>query len=218
MERKTYNAYVFYFDIVDVVEDFIKSPDVLERLAEFQRSVRQYPLGIGQMWSTVITLADNVWARINSNELIADQVILKLATRTMVLAYEHGFKKYYGVCTSGPHIYYDIDKSISLGLDPTHLLSQHIDTTSEPQIRAAISEKWSAKLSKEKRLPCDSPCVWVSEEVANYEKLRVASKACEFNIIGGTFNLNDLPIDSGRKKWPFPNNSKFTAIVPNDAS
>ena len=70
-------AIIFYFDVIGIRDRYDSDPNVLTKLREFQRSVRESNFPVGQEWSTLITLYDNVWARINAQEKIANVIAVK---------------------------------------------------------------------------------------------------------------------------------------------
>src|SRR5690349_8294422 len=74
-------VYIFYFDVIGVVKEYLRDPGVLHRLTDFQRGVRGHPLGLGAEWTYVVTLYDNIWARISANEMHPDHKVLELAAR-----------------------------------------------------------------------------------------------------------------------------------------
>jgi len=209
--EETIEVYIFYFDVVGVVEAYAKDPGVLNRLSAFQRDVRHKTLGLGAPWTYVVTLYDNIWARINAQEMNADDKVMELAAVAMRAARQHGFKDYFGVCTRGMHSFSLADKTLIGGGDPTDITYQHIDSASEPQLRAGTAEKWSKKLAHASRLPVSDPCVWIGEEVADYETIESYSVAgSSYRVVGPTFDLQSaLP---GGTQWPFPGASRFTPI------
>lgn len=194
------------------MDQFIeKQEDTLERLRGFHAKARSsFPLGGPH--SGIKTLADNVWARVNADENIADVRTLELAAHAMKAAEEFGFPKYFGAITRGDHTFDLADRTTVTGGDPTDFLVQHIDMTSEPHMRAALAEKWSAHLEREKRRPIPVQSVWVGAEVFPDGEI-------EENFFGMTlpyvirperFDLKTVPGPRG-KKWPFEH-SKFRAI------
>ena len=96
--------------------------------------------------------------------------------------------------------------------DPTDILIQHIDMTSEPHIRAVMAEKWSSYLAKKEIYPIPVPSVWVSEEIFEgpiERELFGVDLQCV--IRPESFNLNTYESEIG-KKWPF-DKSRFRAIA-----
>lgn len=204
-------VFIFYFDLIGVIEEYARDPTVLDRVSVFQRAVRNRPLGLGTPWSYVVTLYDNIWARINAEEMIADHKALDLAVTAMAEARNHGFDKYFGVCTRGKHAFSLVDKTLYGGGEAVDITYQHIDSASEPQLRAGAAEKASARLAKAQLLPVKSSCVWVSEEVADYDTLDAyAGAGSAFKVLAPTFELSTIS-ESG---WPFPDKSRFTPIGP----
>ncbi|HVV15993.1 MAG TPA: hypothetical protein VHH90_02220 [Polyangia bacterium] len=210
MNSATEDVFIFYFDIVDFVDAVARDQEVLDRLLRFQRAVRGTPLGIGEPWTTVVTFADNVWARISSAELAPESKILDLAAAAMKSAREHGFASYFGVATKGPYTHWDEDKTLVGSVsEPTHILRQHIDSTSEPHIRAALAEKWSAKLKRKDRLPVPQPCVWIDEEIDDADVLRVEVPDHGLVVLAETFDLQACDVGT---KWPYDGKGRFTPV------
>jgi hypothetical protein len=210
---ETIDAFIFYFDLIGVREQFLAAQqETLARMRAFQAKSRAaFPL-FGPH-STIKTLADNVWARVNADEESADVLTIELATRTMKAACEFGFDNYFGVITRGEHVFDLIDRTLFAGADPTDIQIQHIDMTSEPHMRAAFAEKWSAHLARNNALPVPAPCVWISEET--FPESGIDAALCGIDLpctIGmKTFDLATLPGPSG-KRWPFKQ-SRFRAIT-----
>jgi hypothetical protein len=133
LDSITEDVFIFYFDIIDFVDAVVRGQDALDRLLRFQRAVREAPLGIGEPWTTVVTFADNVWSRISSAEVAPESKVLALAAAAMNAAQNHGFARYFGVATKGPYTHWLEDKTLVGSVsEPTHILRQHIDSTSEP--------------------------------------------------------------------------------------
>jgi hypothetical protein len=206
-------VFIFYFDLVGVTARFISDTDyTLACLRNFHARVRErFP--VGGPHSALKTLADNVWARVNTSESVASDVhIMDLATRTMKAAEEYGFDKYFGVITKGLHTFSNEDRILVPNTDPTDILIQHIDMTSEPHIRAVMAEKWSSYLAKKEIYPIPVPSVWVSEEIFEgpiERELFGVDLQCV--IRPESFNLNTYESEIG-KKWPF-DKSRFRAIA-----
>lgn len=205
-------AFIFYFDVLGIRDKYLNDTNVLTRLREFQRSVRQSKFPVGCDWSTLITLYDNVWARINAAETIADVIALELAIDVIWCAYDNGFNEYFGACTKGVHTFDIIDKTLVGGRDPCDIRIQHIDSLSEPHIRAVLLGKWQEKLHKAGLDPVTDPCIWIGEEVADYKTLLDYKRhqKVDFSVLSPTLDFNEYPIDG--RAWPFPEHSKFTAI------
>jgi hypothetical protein len=154
--------YVFYFDLIGIrarLRDNLKQ--AIGELEQFQRLVRERA-ELHAPGGTLITLADNVWARVPAEERDG---ITRVVSETLRAAEERGFPMYFGAVTFG-----EIDRSIndaalSTGSQPTDIRKQHISMTSDPHLRAALAEKCSAELARTSKLPAKPPCIWVSEEV-----------------------------------------------------
>lgn len=211
--RQTLTACIFYFDVIGVRDAYLSDTSVLTRLHAFQRSVRRTPLPLDRPWSTLITLYDNVWARINTAEdTPIEYMALTLATNTMRSAQGSGFHDYFGACTKGLHTFDIIDKALVGGPDPCDIRIQHIDTLSEPHMRAALLERWSTRLQRAGRAPVETPCVWIGEEVADYQTLMdyAEGQGLYYSVLSSTIDFNEFPVDG--QAWPFPQHSKFIAI------
>ncbi|MCL4475630.1 MAG: hypothetical protein M1508_05330 [Nitrospirae bacterium] len=205
-------AFIFYFDVLGTRDEYLSDASVLTRLRDFQRSVRQSKFPVGCDWSTLITLYDNVWARINTAETIADVIALELAIDVMKCAKDNGFHEYFGACTKGVHTFDIIDKTLVGGSDPCDIRIQHIDSLSEPHMRGVFLEEWQRKLHKAGSDPVTTPCIWISEEVADYATLMGYKRwqGFDFSVLRSTLDFNEYPIDG--RPWPFPEHSRFTAI------
>jgi len=213
-QLESIDAYIFYFDLIGVLDAFVTDPqDTLTRLREFHRESRNY-FPVGGASSTLKTLADNVWARLNGNEPIADVRILEIAAKVMLAASNHGFSRFFGAVTRSDHEFDLFDRTLMTGGDATDLTIQHIDMTSDAHMRAVLAEKWSAHLAKTKNAPTTPDCVWVSEDLYdgggtlddNLHGVKVPLRW------GRTFDLARLNGPGGRK-WPFPK-SKFRPCWP----
>ncbi len=206
------DAYIFYFDLIGVRDQFLADQaGTLERIRAFQAQVRQcsFPFS-GE--SRLKTLSDNVWACVSANEQIPDVRMLELAACTMSAATKHGFPKFFGVITRGDHPYDLADRTLTTTGDPTEILIQHIDMTSEPHIRAAFAEKWSAHLAKTNSLPAPSACVWVSEEVFPGElEDCLCGLEAPVAVLPPSFDLKKMP-GHGGAVWPF-SQSRFRAVA-----
>ena len=100
VQQETMTACIFYFDVIGVREAYPDDATIVTRLQAFQRSVRGTLLPFGERWSTLITLYDNVWARINVDEANpVEHIALTIATSSMRYAQENGFHEYFGACT-----------------------------------------------------------------------------------------------------------------------
>jgi hypothetical protein len=163
-QQQQTDCFIFYFDVIGVVDEYLKNPSVIQRIEAWQQAVRD-EFHFGAADTTCKTLFDNVWARITSQHPESEMYsVLDFAGKTMRLAKQHGFQKYFGAITYGTHSYDIFGRTLVGGGDPTDILQQHIDTLSPAHIRAAFAEKWSGTLAKEKRHPLLNS-VWVSEEV-----------------------------------------------------
>lgn len=204
------SCFIFYFDVIGVVDQYLVNPNVVDRLIEFQREVRGDYIG-GEENSTCVTMFDNVWLR-HSTSLpeVHFWDVLDLAGKTMRAAQRHGFENYFGAVTYGVHQFDPLDRTLVSQWDPTDITKQHIDSLSDPHIRAAFAEKWSAMLFKAKKHPAPNS-VWVSDEVVS----SALEDACfgqsnSFDIPGIRFDLRD-PLLSVGKNWPF-SESTFQVI------
>ena len=175
------------------------------RLRNFPRPAR-HDFTFGHEHSYVVTLFDNVWARLNANEPGMPSLLLDFAGHVMDAAEAEGFPKYFGAITRGVHPYDVNDRMLVGGESFEDLREQHIDATSEPHIRAASAEKWAAALPLPKR------CVWVSAEAVDPSSLLAHSGFPDsaFEPFGSPFDLAATPLPNGRK-WPF-STSRFGAI------
>jgi hypothetical protein len=213
-QLESIDAYIFYFDLIGVLDSFIADQaDTLNRLREFQRESRNF-FPVGAPSSTLKTLADNVWVRLNTEENIADIRVLEIAARVMLAASNNGFEKFFGAVTRSKHEFDLFDRTVVTGGDPTDLRIQHIDMTSDAHMRAALAEKWSAFLAKSNKSPTPPNCVWVSEDLYG-DQGTVDDNLYEADLPlrwGKTFDLAKLPGPGGRA-WPFAQ-SKFRPIWP----
>ena len=132
------NAYVFYFDVVGTVKAFLaEGVALLERLRQFQRCARrEFPFS--NEHSYVATLYDNVWARVNASEPGCPSLLLDYVGLVIAQAKSHGFPRYYACLTQGIHNYDPDDRMLVAGENWEDFKEQHIDTASEPHIRACI--------------------------------------------------------------------------------
>jgi hypothetical protein len=206
-------ACIFYFDVIGVREAYPSDATIITRLQAFQRSVRGIPLPFGSRWSTLITLYDNVWARINAAEATpVEHIALTIATSSMRYAQGNGFHEYFGACTKGLHTFDIIDKALVGGPEPCDIRIQHIDALSEPHMRAATLERWSARLHSTGCAPIPMSCVWIGEELADYQTLVAyrEGQGLDYSVLSSPFDFNELPVDG--HPWPFPQHSKFTPI------
>lgn len=215
MTQHQINCFIFYFDIIGVVNNYIQNPKVIDQIVNWQRDVRG-EFSFLEENSTCKTLNDNVWARITSRHPESDMhTVLDFAGKTMRLAQKHGFEKYFGVLTYGDHTFDLRDRTLSSGGDPTDITSQHIDTLSGPHIRAAFAEKWSSDLANLKKHPCLNS-VWVSQEVlfddnqSLHDLITYSNTPAEYQTVDLMIDLND-PKYATTKKWVFPE-SKFQFI------
>jgi len=200
------DAYVFYFDVVGFVDDFLDSgAEALNRLRAFQRSARR-AFSFSHGHSYVVTLYDNVWARLNAVEPGTPSLLLDFAGRTMAAARREGFNRFFGCITRGVHDFDPADRMLVAGETFEDLREQHLDLTSEPHIRAAAAEKWSRCTE----LPTN--CVWVSAEVVDLSALPAHGQFCDgaFEPYGESFDLAQVHTPNGRV-WPF-SPSTFRAI------
>jgi hypothetical protein len=210
--RPNIEVYVFYFDVVGFAQQFLEHGEsALERLRRFQRRSR-HEFAFGREHSYIVTLYDNVWARLNTAEPGMPSLLLDFAGHVMQAAESEGFPKYFGAITRGSHFYDPTDRMLVGGETFEDLREQHIDATSEPHIRAAFAEKWAATL----QLPHN--CVWVSSEVADPSTLAAQAGFPDsaFDPVGPAFDVSSAPLPNGRG-WPF-SESRFGAICPKGRS
>ena len=168
------NVFVFHFDIVGFVDVFVNErQDALNRLRQFQKNAR-HAFPSGHKHTYVVTLFDNVWSRVNSDDPGQPSLLLKFAGDVMRAALDEGFDKFFGAVTRGVHDF-DPNDRLLIGRDDFEDLSeQHIDVTSEPHIRAAYVERWA-------RNPAfPQNCVWVSSDVLD---LRTVPAEAEFEDV-----------------------------------
>jgi hypothetical protein len=216
MHEDSIDAAIFYFDLIGVTAQFLDDQvGTLRRLREFHRAVRRLPFPFGGPHTTLKTLADNVWTRINmgTENIVSDMRVLELAAGTMRAARDHGFPRFFGVITRGEHEFELQDRILVSGGDPTDLLVQHIDMTSEPHIRAALAEKWSAHLAKQDRSPVPVPAVWVGEEVMPDGEFEDQICGLHLPIFLRSERVDLAAGDGpGGRAWPFTQ-SRFRAIT-----
>jgi hypothetical protein len=202
-------VFVFYFDIVGLVDTFLEHGEVaLERLRRFHRRCRD-AFAFGHEHSYLLTVFDNVWARLNTSEPGMPSLLLDYAGHVMRVAQVEGFEKYFGAITRGSHFYDPADRMLVGGKSFEELREQHIDATSEPHIRAASAEKWATS-------PLNLPksCVWVSSEVAEPSELSAQAGFPDSTFVpfGAEFDLAKHPL-SDKRHWRFEL-SRFAAIRP----
>lgn len=127
----------------------------------------------------------------------------------MSVAIDHGFSSFFGSITRGLHDYDPNDRMLVAKDSWEDITEQHLDTTSEPHVRAAFAEKWAAKHSSKPR-----NSVWVSSEVVGNESIAALSSYPDsaYEPLGDWFDVSELTIDSERR-WPF-NQARFHAIRP----
>src|SRR4051812_9212586 len=77
------DAFVFHFDLIGFVDDYLaRRQSTLERLRRFQcEACAAFPLGHEHTY--VITLFDNVWARVNAHDPGQPSLLLKAAGDVM---------------------------------------------------------------------------------------------------------------------------------------
>jgi len=199
------DVYVFYFDITGFVDEFLlHGQDALTRLRQFQRRSRN-KFEFGREHSYVVTLYDNVWARVNATEPGVLSLLLDFAGHVMLAANTEGFCSYFGSITRGIHDFDSDDRVLVGGKSFEDLREQHLDVTSEPHIRAALAEKWCRDSERPKN------CVWVSSDAVEPQTLQ---DQCAYADIaepfGEEFDLAASVLKNGHK-WPFTS-SRFRAI------
>lgn len=209
------DCFIFYFDVIGVVDRYLSNPSVKNDIESWQREVRN-KFTFAEHDTTCKTLFDNVWARITTRHPESDMyTVLDFAGETMRLAKRHGFDNYFGAITYGEHSYDIHDRTLVAGANPTNIIKQHIDTLGPAHIRAGFSEKWSAMLHKQNKHPALNS-VWVSEEalfgIDNlYDVATYSNVHRKYNVLDLRVDLNDSKY-SLQKKWPFPE-SKFQFIT-----
>lgn len=215
MQRQEIDCFIFYFDIIGVVDEYIKNPSVIQRIEKWQQAVLNH-FSMSVQDTTCKTMFDNVWARITSHHPEADMYsVLDFAGQTMRLAKQFGFEKYFGAITYGTHSYDIMGRTIYGGANPTDIIKQHIDTLGPAHIRAGFAEKWSIALAKEKKHPLLNS-VWVSEEVLFgiqdlHEVVTLSNVPHNYNVNKLNVDLSDPQYAIG-KPWPFKE-SKFQFIT-----
>ena len=213
--RQQMDCFIFYFDIIGVVDTYLKDPSVIIRLENWQRDVRD-KFNIGDSDTTCKTLFDNIWARITSRHPESDMyTVLDFAGTAMRLAKQHGFDNYFGAITYGLHEYDIFDRTLVAGGQPTDIIKQHIDTLGPAHIRAAFAEKWSATLYKKGKHPINN-AIWVSEEAlfgikSLWEVSTYSNHHRTYSVPQLMIDLNDPTWNTG-KPWPFVE-SKFQFIT-----
>ncbi len=208
-------CFIFYFDVIGVVDEYIRDPSVIQRIEAWQQAVRD-EFYFGETDTTCKTLFDNIWARITTSHPESDMyVILDFAGKTMRLAKKYGFHKYFGAITYGTHTYDIAGRTLVMGTDPTDIRKQHIDTLSSAHIRAGFAEKWSAALAKDKRHPLLNS-IWISEEVLF--NLGSLHDVVTYSTVPHDYSVHNLFVDLSdpaykiEKAWPFAE-SKFQFIT-----
>lgn len=155
-----------------------------------------------------------MWARVAADERIPDVRVLDIAGDVMRAARNHGFEQFFGVITYGAHSFDGADRTLVSGGDPTQLLIQHIDMTSEPHIRAAFAESGPRTPCEDEALPAPPSCVWASEEVFPHADIEdhLCGISVSVKVLPARFDLAKLPGPDGAQ-WPF-SQALFRAIVP----
>lgn len=193
---------VFYFDVIGTTGQLLSnSPRALQRLWQFQRQSRnEFAFSNG---STVITIADNICARMKMSEPGMPESAVKYAEEVMRQARANGFCNYFGAMTRGIHKFDLTDRCFSSTEDTTEIRSRHIDVISEPYMRAVIAEYWSADLARNNRLPAPEPCIWIGTDVISDQDLEAyASVHGGVSLVGRPFDLCQYPRSDGRM-WQF---------------
>lgn len=212
IEGSTVDVYVFYFDVVGFVDQYLAhGTEALNRLRNFQRSARA-AFAFGHKHSYVVTLYDNVWARLNVIEPGMPSLLLDFAGHVMHASCSHGFDRFFGSITRGVHDFDPNDRMLVGGESFEDLKEQHLDVISEPHIRAALADKWSRLDS----FPKNS--VWVCEDVLDLGSLPAQCNYpnSAFDSFGDEFDLAQVPLQNGQV-WPF-NSSRFRAIRARDGA
>lgn len=203
---KGVEVWIFYFDVVGFKDEFLKSGNqALHRLRRFQLASRR-AFEFGHEHSYIVTLFDNVWARVNAIEPGLPSLLFDFAGEVMLAAQREGFDTFFGVITRGKHQFDPRDRMLVAGDSWEDLKEQHIDITSEPHMRAALAEKWSATGA----FPKD--CIWVSADAVDPETLEAEcsypNSTCE--PFGAAFDLAKHPLKG--VPWPFTQ-SRFRSIA-----
>ena len=207
----TIDCFIFYFDVIGVVKNYLKNPKTIDALVSWQSQVRDN-FSFGESNTTCKTMFDNVWCRITSQRPEQDiYTLIDFAAKTMQLARQNGFENYFGVITYGQHTYNPLDRTLVSGGDVTDMLKQHIDSLSETHIRAAFAEKWSSDLHKLQINPSLNS-VWISKEALfDYCLDDMKTGFTEnMNLQNDFFDLNDPSLKTS-KNWPF-GESEFCSI------
>jgi len=207
------DCYVFHFDLIGVVDSFLADPEAaLDQLRAFQRSARRrFPFSRPN--SYIVTLADNVWCRINASQPGTPSLVLDFAGEVAREARIHEFPRFFGAVTRGIHEFDVADRTLASSGSIADLTEQHVDMTSEPHIRAAVAEKRSGQLHRVGKLPVQESCVWVSREVVANQRIEdlAALPDAKFRAVGEWFDLSAIS-DPTIPSWPF-NETEFRAIA-----
>jgi hypothetical protein len=206
---RTVGVWVFHFDLVNFIDgQYLKTGvDALHRLRKFQHKARDAFDLTGHEHSYIMTAADNVWVRVSQKEPGLPSLLIDFAGRVMTSAEDEGFTQYFGAITRGDHTYDARDRMLIARENFEDLSEQHIDLISEPHIRAAMAEKWSASGAG------PTNCVWVS-----IEAIAPSTVQAECSYPGSTcVTFGDVfDLKAHMRKgvaWPFQE-SLFQAIRP----
>jgi hypothetical protein len=208
---QTEEVIILLFDVIGLSDSYFEDrAGTLDRLWQWQNIARdRFPFS--QPNAAVKTLADTVWARIPLYDGPAAELAVAYAILVMRAARDAGFANYFGVLTRGLHSHDVFQRTLVTGGDGTDIRQQHIDMISEPHMRAAIAEKWSAYLDREGQLPVPSPSVWVGADVIEPRDLTVYLSIRQQGVVpkGRPFDLKQYPRNG--RPWSFAQ-SVFQAI------
>lgn len=190
----TENAFFCYFDIIGIQKSLADGlAGTIERIRGWQDRVRALA-DIHVPGSTIVTTADNIFARVHPEE--ADQVVHIAETAANALG-RFGFDSYFGAITFGQYTADPTAVHIWTGSQSTDIRKQHVEFLSEPWLRCAVAEKVS---EKNRGLPHSGKCVWLSEEAE--QQLQWVPPA-----VATRFDLANVP----GVVWPY-SPSKFIAL------
>src|SRR5690606_25979701 len=106
------DCFIFYFDVIGVVNRYLSNPSVKDDIEAWQSAVR-HAFTFGHQQTTCKAMFDNVWARITSQHPESDiYEVLDFAGETMRLAKQFGFENYFGAITYGTHSFDQVDRTL----------------------------------------------------------------------------------------------------------
>ncbi|KAF0190875.1 MAG: hypothetical protein FD165_2336 [Gammaproteobacteria bacterium] len=204
---QTVDVYVLYFDVRGFVARFLsEGQHALDQLRGFQKAARA-GFEFSRPHSLVVTLYDNVWARVNASQPGAPSLVLDYAGKVMSAAEEFGYPNFYGAVTRGLHDFDPDDRMLVAKESLEDITEQHMDMTSEPHIRAVLAEKC---LKRHTEL---GNVVWVSSEVLGAESLdALLYPDSTFQARGDPVDLRHI-VDTDSHGWSFTQ-SLFYPIRP----